>query len=82
MTWFWIYMLSCFPVVPAVLLTVREDVERKRNPHKYANSKFGLNWVWGEFGFTQVYCVACLTPLLNLYCWYIMVSIAVMELKK
>ena len=81
MSWLYIYLLSCFPLVPAVIVTVREDIDRIRNPRKYANSKFGPNWKWGEFCITQYYCTACLIPVLNLYCWYIMLGIITMDIR-
>ena len=82
MIWLYLYLLSCFPIVPAVFETVKEDIDRRRNPHNYSTAKFGPNWAWGEFGITQYYCVACLIPFLNLYCWYIMVGVARMRTKK
>lgn len=86
MTWllaFQIYLFSCIPAFVFTLYSIYDDVLCHMGKKK-PDHKFGLNWQWEyPFNMCQIFIVAALVPVLNLYTgWYILFGVLVISIKE
>lgn len=85
MSWLTIYLISCTGSLIWFAITAWEDIQCHRGKKK-PDHKFGLNYpswnptTWG-FNPNPYFIIGGLIPGLNIFVWYILISIAINEVK-
>lgn len=82
MTWFTIYLVTCIPALYFIAATAWEDIQCRQGKKRPCH-KFGYNWRWPSdpqwFGFTQIFVIAALIPLANLYFGWVLMFAMIAE---